>query len=237
MAAQIEIKVVSTTAMKTVFDELSPRFENATGNRLALNFGPSSQLEARLGGGETADVAILAAPGAKALAAEGKIVAGSLTDVALSSLGIAVQKGAPKPDVSSVDAFKRAILAARSVAVSKPVGGGQSGAHMAKVFAQLGIADAVNAKVKYGAGGPGGLVGLIIRSGEAEIGVQQFAELKGVSGIDIVGPMPAELQCITTFTAAIPANAHHAEAGRSLIGFLTNEAAKSVIKAKGLDPA
>ncbi len=231
-----ELKVLSTTAMKTVFEELSPQFERATGNRLVVSLGPSSQLETRLADGEAADVAILTTAGAKEMVARRKILAGSLVDIARSSLGVAVQKGASKPDISSVEAFKRALLAVKSIAVSKP-GGGQSGAHMAKVFKELGIAEAMAAKAKYGAGGPKGLVGLIILRGEADIGVQQIAELMGVSGIDIVGPLPAELQSVTPFTAAIPTSASHPEAGRALIDFLTTPAAKSVIKAKGLEPA
>jgi molybdate transport system substrate-binding protein len=237
VAAQINIKVMSTTAMKTVFDELSPQFERATGNRLTVSLGPSLQLEARLADGETADVAILSTAGARGMIARGKIVAGSLVDVAHSSLGVAVQKGAPKPDISSVDAFKRAFLAAKSIAVSKPVGGGQSGVHMAKVFEQLGITEAMNAKAKYGTGGPTGLVGLIIDRSEAEIGVQQIAELMAVPGIDFVGPLPGELQCVTPFTAGIATSASHDGAGRALINFLTTPAAKRVMKIKGLDPA
>ena len=237
MSTDSELKVLSTTAMKTVFEELSPQFQRATGNRLVVSLGPSLQIETRLADGEAADVAILTTAGAKDMVARGKILAGSLVDIARSSLGVAVQKGAPKPDISSVEAFKRALLAAKSIAVSKPVGGGLSGAHMAKVFKELGIAEAMAAKAKYGVGGPAGLVELIILRGEADIGVQQIAELMGVSGIDIVGPLPAELQSVTPFTAAIPTSASHPEAGRALIDFLATPAAKSVIKAKGLEPA
>jgi molybdate transport system substrate-binding protein len=231
------IKVLSTTAMKTVFDELSPQFERATGNRLAVSLGPSLQLEARLADGEAADVAILSNAGARDMISRGKIAAGSLVDVASSALGVAVQKGAPKPDISSVDAFRRALVAAKTIGVSKPVGGGQSGVHMAKVFQQLGLADAMHAKARYGGGGPAGLVGLIVERGEAEIGIQQIAELMAVPGIDMIGPLPAEVQCVTPFTAGIPISASHAGAGRALIDFLTTPAAGRVIKAKGLVPA
>jgi molybdate transport system substrate-binding protein len=236
VAAPVEIRVLSTTAMKMVFEELSPRFERETGDRLAVTLGPSLVLEKRVGEGEAADVAILTGPGAKDLARRGKLVAASLTDVARSSIGIAVPKGAPKPDLSSAESFKRAMLAATSVALSKPVGGGASGAHMAKVFEQLGITEAMAAKAKYGAGGAAGLAGLVVLRGEADIGIQQMAELIAVDGIDVVGPLPKEIQSVTQFTAAIPANASHADAGRALIGFLATPAAKAVIKAKGLEP-
>ena len=237
MASQVEIKVLSTTALKMVFEELSPRFERETGNRLAVGLGPSLRLEARLAQGEAADVAIVTAAGAKDLMARGKIVAGSLVDVARSSIGVAVPKGAPKPDISSVEGFKRALVAAKSVAVSKPAGGGASGAHMAKVFEQLGIAEAMAAKAKYGAGGAAGLAGLVVLRGEAEIGIQQMAELMAVDGIEVVGPLPAELQSVTVFAAVIATSASHPEAGRAFIDFLTTPAAKRVIKAKGLEPA
>lgn len=232
-----DVTVLATTAMKTSFDELVPQFERASGHRLALTFGPSLQLEKRLGEGEGADVAIVSAAGIDDLVARGKIAPGSVTAIAGSALGVAVPRGAPKPDLSSADAFKRALLAAKSVAVSKPVGGGQSGVHMAKVFERLGIAEQMAGKARYGAGGPTGLVGLIIERGEAEIGVQQIAELLAVPGVDFVGPLPAELQSVTPFVAAIPTAAQNADAGRELITFLTTPEAKRVIKAKGLAPA
>jgi molybdate transport system substrate-binding protein len=237
VAASIEIAVLSTTAMKMVFEELGPRFERETGNRLAVGLGPSLVLEKRLADGEVADVAIVTGPGAAELVGRGKIVAGSLVEVARSLIGVAVPQGAPRPDLSSAEAFKRDLLAAKSIALSKPVGGGASGAHMAKVFEQLGIAEAMAAKAKYGAGGAAGLAGLVVLRGEADIGIQQMAELIAVAGIDVVGPLPAAIQGATMFSAAIPTTANHPEAGRAVIAFLTTPAAKSVIKAKGLEPA
>jgi molybdate transport system substrate-binding protein len=237
VASQIEIKVLSTTAMKMVFEELAPLFERETGNRLAVELGPSLRLEARLSGGEAADVAIVTRGGATDLIGSGKLVAGSLVDVARSSIGICIAKGAPRPDISTADAFKRAMLSAKSIAVSKPVGGGASGAHLAKVFERLGITQEMQAKSHYGAGGAAGLAGLVVLRGEAEIGIQQMSELMAVSGIDVVGPLPAELQSVTMFTAAIPTSGSHADAGRALIQFLTTPGAKSVIASKGLEPA
>ncbi len=237
MAPPIEMKVLSTTAMKCVFDTLAPEFERASGNRLRVSLGPSAQLEKRLSDGEAADLAIVTATGAQHLAASGKINPGSIVPVAGSAIGVAVPKGAVKPDLSSAETFKRAMLAAKSIACSKPVGGGQSGAHLAKVFAQLGIAEQMQAKATYGAGGAGGLAGLVVLRGEAEIGIQQMAELMAVEGIDVVGPLPAEIQSVTPFVAAIPTSAVHADGGHALIDFLVTPRAKSVLKAKGLEPA
>jgi molybdate transport system substrate-binding protein len=233
----IDIKVLSTTAMKMVFEELSPAFERATGNRLDVTLGPSLRLEKQIGEGEVADVAIVSASGVRDLVEQGRLVNGSAVEVAKSSIGVAVSKGAPKPDLSTAEGFKRAMLAAKSIACSRPVGGGQSGVHLAKVFADLGITEQMQAKAKYGAGGAGGLAGLVLLRGEADIGIQQMAELMAVDGIDVVGPLPPEIQMVTPFVAAIPTNAAYAAAGRAVIAFLTTPDAKRVIKARGLEPA
>ena len=222
--------------MKMVFEELAPVFESGSGYRLAVNLGPSLQLEKRLAEGEAADVAIVTRPGAEDLIAHGKLAAGSLVDVARSLIGVCVAKGAARPDLSSIEGFKAAMLSAKSIALSKPVDGGASGAHMAKVFDQLGIAAAIQAKAKYGAGGAPGLAALAVSRGEAQIGIQQMAELLAVPDIDVVGPLPAALQAVTQFTAAVPSGARHGEAARALIDFLGAPAAKGVIKAKGLEP-
>jgi molybdate transport system substrate-binding protein len=233
----IDIKVLSTTAMKMVFEELSPAFERATGNRLDVTLGPSLRLEKQIGEGEVADVAIVSASGVRDLVEQGRLVDGSAVEIARSSIGVAVPKGAPKPDLSTAEGFKRAMLAAKSIACSRPVGGGQSGVHLAQVFADLGITEQMQAKSKYGAGGPTGLAGLMVLRGEADIGIQQMAELMAVDGIDVVGPLPAEIQMVTPFVAAIPTNAAYAAAGRAVIAFLTTPDAKRVIKARGLEPA
>jgi molybdate transport system substrate-binding protein len=233
----IDIKVLSTTAMKMVFEEVSSAFERATGNRLDVVLGPSLRLEKQVGDGEVADVAIVSANGARDLVKQGRLVDGSVVEIAKSPIGVAVPKGAAKPDLSTVEGFKRAMLAAKAIACSRPVGGGQSGVHIAKVFADLGMTQQMEAKAKYGAGGPAGLAGLMLLRGEADIGIQQMAELMAVDGIDVVGPLPPEIQLVTPFVAAVPTNATHAAAGRAVIAFLTTPDAKRVIKAKGLDPA
>jgi molybdate transport system substrate-binding protein len=219
--------------MKTAFEELGPAFERETGHRLKLTFGPSLQLEKRLAEGEAADVAIVTQGGSQDLIAQGRGLTDSLADLARSFIGVCVAKGAPRPDLASAQAFKEAMLRAQSIALSKPVGGGASGAYMAAVFDRLGIAAAIKEKSIYGAGG---LVGLIVARGDAEVGIQQMAELLAVSGVDIVGPLPAALQSITQFSAFVPTAAGQPERGRAVIDFLRRPAAKAVIKAKGLEP-
>jgi molybdate transport system substrate-binding protein len=236
MANEPEVTVLSTTAMKTAFDDLKPAFEREIHYRLKLTFGPSLQLEKRLAESEDADVAIVTHAGAQDLIAQGRGLAGSLADLARSFIGVCVAKGAPRLDLSSAEAFRKAMLRARSIALSKPVGGGASGAHMASVFERLGIAATVKEKSIYGAGGPAGLVGLIVARGEADIGIQQMAELMAVSGVDVVGPLPEALQSVTQFTAFVPSGSRAPDGGRALIDFLRRPAAKAVIKAKGLEP-
>jgi molybdate transport system substrate-binding protein len=236
LANKSEVAVLSTTAMKTAFEALGSACERETGYGLKLAFGPSLQLEKRLAAGEGADVAIVTHAGAQDLIAQGRGLAGSLTDVARSFIGVCVAKGAPQPDLSSAQAFKAVMLGAKSIALSKPVGGGASGAHMAAVFERLGIAAAIKDKAIYGAGGPAGLVGLIVARDEAEIGIQQMAELMAVSGVDVVGPLPDELQSVTQFTAFVPAAALTPQGGRAVMDFLRRPAARAVIKAKGLQP-
>jgi molybdate transport system substrate-binding protein len=231
-----EIAVLSTTAMKTSFEELAPVFEHETRCRLRVALGPSSQIERRVAEGEVADMAITTRAGAEELIARGRAVADSVCDIARSFIGVCVAKDAPRPDLSSAESFRQAMLDAKSVALSKPVGGGASGAHMAKVFERLGIAAPMAGKSVYGAGGPAGLIGLIVKRGEAEIGIQQMAELLAVPNIEIVGTLPEALQSVTQFTAIVPTNAPHPKGGRAVLDFLRRRASQAVIKAKGLEP-
>lgn len=232
-----EIKLLSTTALKTTIDELTPQIEHACGKKLAASYAPSTQVAKRVAEGEAADVAIATGAGIDELIKQGRIIAGTRVDVARSAIGVAVRPGASKPDISSVAAFKQALLAAKSIGMSNPVGGGASGIHLWSVFERLGIADALKPKTIFGPGGPAGLIGLYLLRGEVEIGLQQMPELMAVPGIDVVGPVPGELQSITQFSAGIPANANDAEAGKALAKFLTTPAAAKVMQKKGMEPA
>lgn len=230
-----EIKVLSTTAMKTTLDDLMPEFEKTTGNKVTIHFAPSAKIKQRVADGEETDVAIATAEGLEDLIKTNKIVNGSRADLAQSRVGLAVQKGAPKPDISSAEKFKQALLNAKSIGTSNPVGGGASGAHIAKVLEQLGIADAVKGKTTFGPGGPAGLIGNFLVRKEVEIGLQQIPELMAVPGIDIVGPLPDEIQAITVFSAGLSTGAKEEQAATALIKFLTTPNAKAVLKSKGME--
>jgi molybdate transport system substrate-binding protein len=230
-----EIKVLATTAMKTSLDELTPDFERATGNTLSFAFGPSARIAKMVADGDAHDVAIVTDHGHEDLTKQGRLVPGIRADIAKSAMALAVQKGAARPDISSGAKLKEALLAAKSLGMSNPVGGGQSGANMVKIFEKLGITEAMKAKAVYGPGGPAGLIGNFLVRKEVEIGIQQLPELMAVPGIDIIGPLPPDVQIMTVFSAGLSANAKNVEGAKALIDFLTTPKAAAVIKAKGME--
>jgi molybdate transport system substrate-binding protein len=232
-----EIKLLSSTALKTTLDDLATEFERTSGRKVVASYAPSAQIAKRIAEGEAGDVAIVTGAGFEELTKQGRLVAGSRINVARSAIGVAVRPGTPRPDISSTAAFTQSLLAAKSIVMSNPVGGGASGAHMWSAFLQLGIADKLKPKTIFGPGGPAGLVGLFLMRGEAELGLQQMPELMAVPGIDIVGPVPGEFQNITEFVAGIMTNAKDTYGGNILAKFLASPAAAAVIKAKGMQPA
>ena len=235
-AQTAEINAMITTAMKAAVDELAPLFERASGHVLRITYGPSGGLARRLNAGEAADLVVVDSKALDELIKQGK-VAGGRTDVARTGIGIAVRKGAPKPDVSSPEALKRALLAAKSIAHTAPAGGGVTAAHVMGVFEKLGIAAEVTPKVKLAAGGPNGRVSVLVSSGEAEIGLQQVSELMSNPDVEVIGMLPAQLQLITLYSAGVTTSAREAEAAKALIKALTAPSAAAIYKAKGLDPA
>src|ERR1051326_4155876 len=230
-----EIKVLASTAMKTSFDELTPEFERATGNKLSFTFGPSARIAKMVADGEPHDVAIVTDHGHDDLTRQGRLGPGIPAAISKQAMALAVQKGAPWPDISSAAKFKEAMLAAKSLGMSKLVGGGQSGANLAKIFEKLGITDAMMAEAVFGPGGPNGLIGNFLLRKEIEIGIQQLPELMAVPGIDIVGPLPPDIQMMTVFSAGLSATAKNVEGANALIHFLTTPKAVAVIKAKGME--
>jgi molybdate transport system substrate-binding protein len=223
-----EIKVLCTIGVKPALPDVVAEFERATGHKVSIVWGNAATLKSRYLEGEQADVAVLTAAAIDDLIKAGK-VAGGRVDLARSGMGLAVKAGAPKPDISSPEALKRALLAAKSVGYSTQ---GASGIYFATVIERLGIAAEVKAKHKD----TPGAVGELVAAGEAEIGVQQIPELAAVPGVEVIGPLPGDLQVITAFSAALDAKAKDNEAAKAFVKFISAPAAAAAYKAKGLDP-
>jgi len=223
-----EIKVMLSAAFKEAYLELVPQFERSAGHKVESLWVPSVQMMSRLKGGETADLVILSAASLEELRKAGLI--SERTDLARSGIGVAVKSGARKPDLSSGEAVKRAVLAAKGIAYST----GPSGIYLMGLFQRMGIAETIKSKVKQVQGEPAG--GVVAR-GEAEIAFQQVSELLPVPGIDFVGPLPADIQQVTVFSAGLHAAAKQPAAARALVKFLTAPAAAAVIRKKGMEPA
>jgi molybdate transport system substrate-binding protein len=230
MAHTADIKVLASNAIKEAYLELVPGFEKATEHKVATTWAGTNDILKRMQAGETYDLVIMAGPAIDDLIKQGKIVPGSRVDLVKSGVGVAVRAGAPKPDISSGDALKRALLAAKSIAYSS----GPSGVYIAGLLQRMGIADELKPRIKQTQ--PGNPVGEVIARGEAEIGFQQISELLPIAGIDYIGPLPADIQHITVFSAGIHAGAKEAEAAKALVKFLTAPVAILVIKKKGLEP-
>jgi molybdate transport system substrate-binding protein len=225
-AQAAEINAFISTAIKAATDQLLPPFERANGYTIRASYAPSGALIPRFDRGEPVDELIK----------QGKVMTGR-TDLARTGIGIAVRKGAPKPDVSSAAALKRALLEAKTVGHAAPSGGSITAAHIQGVFQRLGIAAEVTPKVKLAAGGPNGRVSVLVSSGEAEIGLQQVSELMSNPEVEVIGMLPAELQQITIYSAGVTTSAREAAAAKALITALTAPSAAPIYKAKGLDPA
>ncbi len=224
------VEVMSTLGLMGVLRELAPGYEKATGARIAAAFAPTAALTERIGAGEAADVAILTAAAIDELTQGGVLSADGRVDLARSVVGVAVRAGAPKPDIGSPEAFTRALLDARSLAYSRA---GASGIFFADLIRRLGIADRVNAKATVI---PSGLTGELAARGEAEIAVQQVSELLEVPGIDVVGPLPPELQEVTVFSGGLFAASPRREAGMALLRFLSSPEVAPVYERRGLGP-
>jgi molybdate transport system substrate-binding protein len=233
-AALAELTVYSTIGMRSAAEELFARFEKASGHKLSVTWGTAPMLVKRIEGGETADVLILSRAGIDALIKQNKIAPGSDITLAGSGVAIAVKAGAPKPDISTAEALKRTLLAAKSIAYSEPSAGGASGVYFAKLLERMGIAEAMKPKTKYPPAG--GFSAALLMTGEAELAVQQKPELLHVAGAEIVGFLPGDLNMVTEFAAGIMLGSKNADAAKALIGSLRTPEAAAVLRGKGLDP-
>src|SRR5688572_16436052 len=225
-----DIALLSSTAMRESLEELVPAFEKASGHKVTITFKSGVDVTAALRAGDQADLAVSTNTALDELAKEGRIVAGSRVDFARPRVGVAVRQGAPKPDISTSDGVRKALLAAKSIGYSK----GPSGIHLEGVMKRLGIFDQVKSKLIQPALGV--RVGAMVARGEAEIGVQQINELLPIPGIDFVGPLPGELQTVLVYSLAVPATAKERNAAAALVKYLTSESALPVFKKLGLEP-
>lgn len=225
-----EVKVMAANAVKEALVEIVSAFEKSTGHKVTTIWGGTEGVAKRVSDGEVVDIVIIAAPNIDKLILEGKLVSGSRADFAKSGVGIAVRTGLPKPDISSGEAVKRAVLAANSVAYSS----GPSGFYVADLFKKMGIADQIKGKVRQP---PSGVqVGELVARGEADLGFQQISELLHVKGIDYLGPLPADVQNITVYSAGLHTAAPAPGAAKELVKFLTAPEAGPIIKKIGMEP-
>jgi molybdate transport system substrate-binding protein len=231
-ATSAEIKVLTTGAFKQVVVALLPEFEKATGHKVVLDNGTVGELQKRVDGGETFDVLVLSPKGIEDYIKSGKIVAGSNASLAKVGVGVMVKAGAPKPDISTVDAFKQALRNAKSVAYLDPASGGSSGIYVAGLLDKLGLAAEVRPKAKLKQGGH---VSDLIKSGEAELGIHQISEIVTEPAVTLVGPLPKDIQNYTTYAVGVSSVAKEAEAAKALIKVLTGPSAAAVIKSKGME--
>ena len=233
-AGAAEIKVLTAGAFRQVVLALVPDFEKQTGHKVTVDNGTAGQLKKRIEAGEAFDVAVITPAVVDDLTGKGKIAAGSRINVASVGVGIMVKEGAPRPDVSTVEKFKQALLAATSVAYIDPASGGSSGIYIDKLLVKLGVADQIRPKAKLKNGGH---VADLIVAGEAELGMQQISEIVPVKGAALVGPLPKEIQNTTIYAAGLSAAAKDIDAAKALIKTFSGPVASALLKSKGMEPA
>jgi molybdate transport system substrate-binding protein len=222
------LTILSGGAMRPLLAEAVPLFERAHGFKAEMRFALTSVLAKEIEQGAAFDIALLPRPELNALAASCTIAPGTQTDIARSTVGLAVRQGAPKPDISTVESLKRTLLAARTIGYSD----GPSGAYVAELLQRLGIAEETRAKIRL----TGRPVAEIVASGEAEVGMQQIVAILPVKGAELVGPLPGELQNVIVYAAGIAAAAANPDAAAAFIGFMAAPEAVRIMRAKGLDP-
>jgi molybdate transport system substrate-binding protein len=230
MANAPEITVLSTQATEQAYRELLPQFETATGHRVKTAYTGTLDAKKRIAAGEFFDLLIMASPDIDTYLASGRLAPGSRIDIAKSGVGIGIKAGAPKPDITTVEAFKATLLAAKSIGCST----GPSGNYIIGLFDRLGIAGEVKPKLKQTATGV--FVGSLVANGDVELGIQQVSELSHYPGVDYIGPLPGEIQKITIFASGIAANAKQPAAAKAWVKFLTQPSSTEAFKKHGMEP-
>jgi molybdate transport system substrate-binding protein len=228
MAIAKTIKILSGGAMRSLMVEIVPLFERASGTKVEIEFRLTSVLKKEIEEGAAFDIALLPRSELDELVQAGKVADGATADVTRSAVGLAVRGGAPKPDIATVEAFKSTLLAAKSISYSD----GPSGAYIAGLLQQLGIAETMKPKTRL----TSRPVAELVAAGEAEIGLQQIVALLPVKGADLVGPLPAELQNVIIYAAGVAAGAKEPAAARAFVAFTKTPQAERLIRSKGMEP-
>jgi molybdate transport system substrate-binding protein len=227
-----EVKVLTAGAFKQVVLAVVPEFEKQTGHKVVVDNDTVGGLTKKIEAGAQFDVVVLTPAAVDDLTKKGKLADGTKQALARVGVGVMVKAGAPVPDIGTVDAFKRALINAKSVAYIDPASGGSSGIYIAGLLDRLGIADQVKPKAKLK---QGGYVADLIKSGEAELGIHQISEIVPVKEVTLVGPLPSEIQNYTTYAAGVSAGTKESEAAKALIKVFSGPAAAAVLKEKGMD--
>src|SRR5437660_7737896 len=231
-AQAAEIKVLSAGAVRAIVTDLAAAFRQETGLTATLTFGTVGVMRQKLTAGDAADVVIMTDIAIDEMARQGAVTPGTRTDIARTGMGVGVREGAPKPDISTPEAFKQTLLAAKSIVYVDPAQGATSGIHFASVLQRLGIADAVKSKTILW---PGGYAAEAVVKGQAEIVVHQISEILPVKGVTLVGPLPGDLQKITIYSAGIAQKSEQPDAARAFISYLVSEPVKAKFAQAGLD--
>jgi molybdate transport system substrate-binding protein len=232
-ACATDVRILCASGMREVVSELTPRIEQTTGHRVAVSFGEAGDLRKRIQGGELVDVVVLPRVVLDQVSSDGKIVDGSIINLAQSSMGIGVRADLPKPDIASAEGLKQALLAAKSIATTDPASGGVAGVYIANVFQRLGIAEQLQPKLKLTRGQRNAE---FVAKGEVEIAIQLSNEIRDVPGIEFI-PLPAEFARTFVFSAALASDTKEMGASKAVLQFLTGPEAIAVVGAKGMDQA
>ena len=233
VACATDVRILCASGMREVVGELTPRIEQTTGHRVAVSFGEAGDLRKRIQGGELVDVVVLPRVVLDQVSSDGKIVDGSITNLAQSSMGIGVRADLPKPDIASAEGLKQALLAAKSIATTDPASGGVAGVYIANVFQRLGIAEQLQPKLKLTRGQRNAE---FVAKGEADLAVQLSNEIRMVPGIVFI-PLPAEFARTFVFSAALASDTKEMVASKAVLQFLSGPEAIAVIGTKGMDQA
>jgi molybdate transport system substrate-binding protein len=228
-AAAAELRILAAGASKSVLGEMIPMFEKKAGARIEVDYVPVGPIMKRLGEGEQRDIVVLSAETMKEAGDKGWVAPATVAEVGRVGMGVAVKDGAPNPDISTVEAFKKTLLAAKSIVYVDPTRG-TSGKHFASVLEKLGIAAEMKPKTKIMAGG---YVAEAVAKDEAELAIHQITEILPVKGVKLVGPLPAEIQKVTIYQAAATTKARDAAAAKAFLEYLRSPEVRAIAAKKG----